>query len=81
MKTQDEILTVRDVARELHCSPAHAYKAINGKVAGVTALPAISMGRRRLVRRSTLEEWKAANERASSDAILIASQKNHAADA
>jgi excisionase family DNA binding protein len=59
----DEVLTVPEVAKDLRCSKAHAYKAIKGSVAGVSPLPAIALGRRRLVRRSTLEEWKRANER------------------
>jgi excisionase family DNA binding protein len=58
----NEILTVTEVAVELRCSKAHVYNAIAGKVRGVTPLPAISMGRRRLVRRAALEQWKSANE-------------------
>jgi excisionase family DNA binding protein len=56
------ILTAGEVARELRCSKAHVYNVIAGKVQGVSPLPAISMGRRKLVRRSTLEQWKKANE-------------------
>lgn len=59
----EEILTIADVAAELRCSKAHVCNAIKGKVAGVSALPAICMGRRRLIRRSVLEQWKRANER------------------
>lgn len=58
----DEILSAIDVARELRCSKAHVYNAIAGKVSGVSKLPAITMGRRKLVRRSSLEQWKRANE-------------------
>jgi len=61
---EDPVLTVPEVAKHLHCSPAHIYKAIKGAVAGVSPLPALALGRRRLVLRSTLEEWKRANERA-----------------
>lgn len=75
------VLTVREVATELRCSKAHVYKIIRGSVSGLSPLPALGLGRRRLVRRSTLEQWVAANERAPGDAILIASQKNHAVDA
>jgi hypothetical protein len=46
-----QILTVAEVALELRCSKAHVYNVIAGKVDGVRALPAISMGRRKLVRR------------------------------
>lgn len=48
----NEILTVTAAAVELRCSKAHVFNAIAGKVRGVTPLPAISMGRRRLVRRA-----------------------------
>jgi hypothetical protein len=59
----DEILNASEVAKDLHCSKSQVYKAINGMVAGVSPLPAIALGHRRLVRRSSLEEWKRANER------------------
>jgi len=74
MKTlSDEILTISEVAAELRCSKAHVYNAINGKVAGVSVLPAIHMGRRKLVRRSALERWKRENEVSNSSDILGAS--------
>ena len=56
------ILTAREAARELRCSAAHIYNAIAGKIRGVSPLPAIQMGRRKLVRREALERWKRANE-------------------
>jgi excisionase family DNA binding protein len=60
---EDAVLTIPEVAAELRCSKAHVYNVINGKVRGVSSLPAIVMGRRKLVRRSTLDRWKYANER------------------
>jgi excisionase family DNA binding protein len=63
MTVRDEVLTIAEVAADLRCSKAHVYHAINGKVSGVSALPAITMGRRKLVRRSSLERWKRTNER------------------
>lgn len=57
-----DILTVAEIAAELRCSKAHVYNAIAGKVEGVSPLPAISMGRRKLVRRAALEQWKTTNE-------------------
>jgi excisionase family DNA binding protein len=81
MNPETEILTVLDVAQELRCSKAHVYHAINGHVPGVSPLPAISMGRRRLVRRGTFEEWKRANERAAAGGMIDPSQKKHAVDA
>ena len=70
MELGGDILTVAEVASELRCSKALVYKAIRGKVAGVSRLPAISMGRRKLVRRSTLDLWKKANERQDLGAII-----------
>jgi len=71
--THDEILTVAEVAIELRCSKAHVYNAIAGKVEGVSALPAISMGRRKLVRRSALEQWKKLNETGGGNANMASS--------
>jgi excisionase family DNA binding protein len=56
------VLTVSEVARELRCSKAHVHNLINGKVRGARPLPSLRLGRRRLVRRSGLDEWIAANE-------------------
>jgi excisionase family DNA binding protein len=81
MDRHETILTVAEVAIDLRCSKAHVYKTINGTIEGVSPLPAIMHGRRRLVRRSTLEEWKRANERASPGAMIDPSLKKHAADA
>src|SRR5260370_21800024 len=65
-----EILSVAEVAALLRCSKAHVCKAIGGKVKGVTPLPALSMGRRKLVRRQSLESWLTHNDPASAGAIL-----------
>jgi hypothetical protein len=73
-----EVLTVAEVAIRLRCSKAHVCNAINGKVRGVTPLPAISMGRRKLVRRATLESWLSLNDPGAGDAIIVPS---HAIDA
>ena len=45
----EEILTVAEVAADLRCSKAHVYKVIHGMVQGVAPLPAIALGRRRLI--------------------------------
>src|SRR5207249_4847194 len=58
----DEILTAKDIARELHCSKAQTYKLLNGEVRGCSKLPAISIGRKKIVRRRTFEKWKQDNE-------------------
>ena len=59
----DEILTVAEVAAELHCSKAHVYRLVRKEIPGVLPLPAIHLGRRLLVRRSTFEKWKKDAER------------------
>jgi excisionase family DNA binding protein len=71
--TTNEILTVAEVAVELRCSKAHVYNMIAGKVDGVGALPVISMGRRRLVRRVALTQWMATNETAADGNIASSS--------
>jgi hypothetical protein len=70
---RDEILTAAEVAAELRCSKAHVYNAIAGRVDGISPLPAICMGRRKLVRRSALEHWKTINETTSRDVNIASS--------
>jgi excisionase family DNA binding protein len=74
--TGNEILTILEVAAELRCSKAHVYNAISGKVNNIKPLPAISMGRRKLVRRGTLEEWKRTNENSGERAKITDSQQS-----
>jgi hypothetical protein len=62
MNENSDILSITEVALNLRCSKAHVYNAISGKITGVSQLPVIPMGRRKLVRRSSLESWKVANE-------------------
>jgi len=62
IKDAPSVLTIEETAKELRCSKAHVYNVIAGKVMGVSPLPAIIMGRRKLVRRSALEQWKHDNE-------------------
>jgi excisionase family DNA binding protein len=57
-----DILTAAEVARELRVSKAHIHNLINGKVHGALPLPSITLGRRRLIRRSSLNQWLRANE-------------------
>ena len=71
--TANEILTVTEVALELRCSKAHVYNVIAGKVDGVRALPAICMGRRKLVRRAALDHWMMTNETAAADDTIRSS--------
>jgi len=52
-----DLLTLADVAQLLHCSKAHVCNAVAGRVRGCPAIPAVSLGRRKLVRRETLLSW------------------------
>ena len=61
----NEILTAREVAAELRCSTAQVYKLMNGEVRNRTKLLHIALGRKKVIRRSSLEAWKAANETAT----------------
>jgi hypothetical protein len=73
MTADHELLTIAEVAIELRCSKAHVCNAISGRLKNVSPLPAISMGRRKLVRRSALHSWLRANEGGMDDAILHSS--------
>jgi hypothetical protein len=68
---KDPLLTLPEIAEELRCSKAHVSHLMNGKVLGVPPLPAIALGRRRLVRRSTFEQWKKLSEAASQPVTLL----------
>jgi excisionase family DNA binding protein len=57
-----DILTIHDVAEILRCSKTHVSNVINGKVPGVPKLTHLSMGRRKLIRRSWLDQWMEANK-------------------
>ena len=57
------LLTAAEVASELRCSKAHVHNLINGKVRDAKPLPSVRIGRRRLVRRASLDEWITANEK------------------
>lgn len=58
VKPNDEdVLTMTEVHTILRCSKAHAYNLINGAVPGVPRLPAMEMGRRKVVRRGSLNQW------------------------
>ena len=77
----DSVLTVDEVAHELKCSKAHVYNLINNRVVGVTPLPTISLGRKRLIRRSSFEAWKRANEANRLGATLAAEPNINTVDA
>ena len=60
-----DVLTVAEVATALRSSKAHICNIIAGRVRGVAPLAVLRLGRRILVRRATLEEWKSRCETAS----------------
>jgi len=62
-----DLLTLSEVATLLHCSKAHISNAVAGRLAGCPPIPAVSLGRRKLVRRAALLEWIERNERAAHD--------------
>ena len=61
---QFDLLTMAEVAQLLHVSKAHVCNAIAGRVAGCPPIPAVSLGRRKLVRRESLLHWIEQNEHA-----------------
>jgi hypothetical protein len=48
------LLTLSDVAELLHCSKAHVCKTVSGRVRGCPPVPAVSLGRRKLMRRKRI---------------------------
>lgn len=60
---QFDLMTIAEVAEALHCSKAHVGKAVAGRVPGCNPIPCVSLGRRRLVRRSSLLVWLEESER------------------
>jgi excisionase family DNA binding protein len=82
MSVQDfDFLTLGDVADLLHCSKAHICKAVAGRVSGCPPIPAVSLGRRRLIRRQSLIDWLEANEKAASSGTIPASPERGRKDA
>jgi DNA-binding transcriptional regulator GbsR (MarR family) len=53
----EDILTLREVAQILRCSKTHVSNVLNGKVAGVPRLTHVPLGRRKIIRRSWLDQW------------------------
>jgi hypothetical protein len=61
MIDSDPILTAEEVAEDIRCSKSQAYRVMRGEVKGVTRLPSLSLGRKKVVLRSVLEAWKRNN--------------------
>jgi excisionase family DNA binding protein len=62
METNQEILTIKEVAQILRCSKAHVANALHGKVTGIPRLTHVSVGRRKLIRKEWLNQWLEANK-------------------
>jgi hypothetical protein len=60
-----DLLTLAEVAKLLHCSKAHICNAVAGRLPGCPAIPAVSLGRRKLVRRASLLSWIENSEKAA----------------
>jgi predicted DNA-binding transcriptional regulator AlpA len=61
MSEPDPILTAREVAADLRCSKSQVYRLMHGEVDGLSPLPHLSLGRKKVVPRSVLEQWKREN--------------------
>ncbi len=59
-----DLLTLAQVAELLHVSKAHISNIVAGRVHGCPPIPALPLGRRKLVRRESLMDWIARNEQA-----------------
>ena len=57
-----DLLTLAEVAKLLHCSKAHICNAVAGRLPGCSPIPAVCLGRRKLVRRAALLSWIERNE-------------------
>ena len=55
--SQSRILTLAEAAEVLRCSKAHLSNVLNGHVASLPPLPQVCVGRRKLIRRDSLDEW------------------------
>ncbi len=73
MEHLPEILTLADAAVVLRCSKTHVAKIVRGKVANVPALPVVSLGRRKLIRREVLLAWISRVERVPAGATMASS--------
>ena len=79
MNARDNILTAKEVADELRCSTTHVYRLMNGVVDGLTPLPCLPLGRKKVVVRSSFETWKRANEQ--NRAMVSGDSEDSAVDA
>jgi predicted DNA-binding transcriptional regulator AlpA len=73
MSNADAILTAKEIAEDLRCSKSQVYRLMGGDVDGLTVLPHLALGRKKVVPRSVLEQWKRQN---ISGMICSDSEKN-----
>jgi hypothetical protein len=78
-RTRPEILTAAEVAAELRCSKAHVFRLMNGEIGGISPLPCLVLGRKKVVQRSSFDAWKRANEK--NRAIVANDSEVNAVDA
>jgi excisionase family DNA binding protein len=57
LSTDQQLLTLGEVAATLRVSKAHVSKLVNGRVRGTPPLPAARLGRRVIVRKDSLDKW------------------------
>ena len=74
-----DLLTLTAVADLLHCSKAHISNVIAGRVPDCPPIPAVRLGRRKLVRREALRAWIEQNEMAAIRATIPVSPARGAA--
>jgi predicted DNA-binding transcriptional regulator AlpA len=70
MSNFDPVLTAKEVAADLRISKSQVYRLMNGELEGVSKLPHLPLGRKKVVPRSELERWKQQNI-SGSDIIQI----------
>jgi len=61
MSNADYVLTAKEVAEDLRCSKSQVSRLMRGDVNGLSVLPHLPLGRKKVVPRSALEEWKRQN--------------------
>jgi hypothetical protein len=66
-----DVLTMNEVAGILRVSKAHVCNLVYGKIRGVPPLPHMSLGRRIVINRASLEEWMKSSENITADDIRL----------
>ncbi len=72
-----DLMTLSEVAELLHCSKAHIGNVVAGRVPGCPPIPAVGLGRRKLVRRASLLSWIEHNEHAAANENLRAAANDN----